>query len=47
MHGEEVDEDYILKFMDEGICKPMEKAFEDMIQCQHVLQETQFERITT
>uniref|UniRef100_A0A9I9E7V8 Uncharacterized protein n=1 Tax=Cucumis melo TaxID=3656 RepID=A0A9I9E7V8_CUCME len=41
MRGEEdeVDEDYIFKFMDNFICKPLENEIEDIIQFQSNLQE--------
>ena len=38
---EDIDKDYIFKFMDESICKSMKRGFQDMIQCQNILQETQ------
>lgn len=39
--AEEVDADYVFKFMDEFICKPLKRGFEDMFQCQSNLQEMQ------
>ena len=36
---EEVDEDYIFKFIGHYICKPIERGFEDVIQCQSNLQK--------
>ena len=36
---EEVDEDYIINFMDHYIRKPMEKGIKDIIKCQSNLQE--------
>ncbi|KAA0062630.1 hypothetical protein E6C27_scaffold79G001410 [Cucumis melo var. makuwa] len=38
---EEVDANYVFKFMDEFICKPLERGFEDIFQCQSNLQEMQ------
>ena len=34
---EEVDVDYVFKFMDEFIRKPLERGFEDMFQCRKKL----------
>ena len=38
---EGVNEDYIFKFLDHYVYKPMEKGFEGAIQCQSNLHETQ------
>ena len=36
---DKVDEDYIFKFMDNFICKPLKSGIEDIIQCQSNLQD--------
>lgn len=38
-----VAKDYLFKFMDHHICKPMKKGFEDLIQCQSNTQEMQLQ----
>ena len=40
---EEVDANYFFKFMDDYICKPLERGFEDIVQCQSNLQEIQMQ----